>query len=183
MFVKVSCICGKQIRVLAVKKGKQQKETSVNILFLSLDPTWRGLNNMTMLYLFGDSRSWTKRQFHIFHNAPYWTPKSCTAFFIHFSWVLQSSQEKLSENNAYTKFFFWGGGGGNKVHFGQCGSGVFKAKKGSMVRGQIWDKIADNPHSLQHPQFRVTKRSVRERHTLLSDIFRAKTQNEKRQVE
>ena len=57
MFVKVSCICGKQIRVLAVKKGKQQKETSVNILFLSLDPTWRGLNNMTMLYLFGDSRS------------------------------------------------------------------------------------------------------------------------------
>ena len=48
MFVKVSCICS--------KKGKQQKETSVNILFLSLDPTWRGLNNMTMLYLFGDSR-------------------------------------------------------------------------------------------------------------------------------
>ena len=31
----------------------------------------------------------------------------------------------------------------------------FKAKKGSIARGQIWDKIANNLNSLQHPQFRV----------------------------
>ena len=46
----------------------------------------------------------------------------------------------------------------------------FEAKKGSIVRGQIWDKIANNLNSLQHPQFRVTKRSVRERITLLSGM-------------
>ena len=46
----------------------------------------------------------------------------------------------------------------------------FEAKKGSIVRGQIWDKIANNLNSLQHPQFRVTKRSVRERFTLLSGM-------------
>ena len=37
----------------------------------------------------------------------------------------------------------------------------FKAKKGSIARGQIWDKIANNLNSLQHPQLRVTKRSVK----------------------
>ena len=31
----------------------------------------------------------------------------------------------------------------------------FKAKKGSIAGGQIWDKIANNLNSLQHPQFRV----------------------------
>ena len=46
----------------------------------------------------------------------------------------------------------------------------FEAKKGSIVRGQIWDKIANNLNSLQHPQFRVTKRCVRERFTLLGGI-------------
>ena len=46
----------------------------------------------------------------------------------------------------------------------------FEAKKGSIVRGQIWDKIVNNLNSLQHPQFRVTKRSARERFTLLSGI-------------
>ena len=44
----------------------------------------------------------------------------------------------------------------------------FKAKKRSVARSQIWDKIANNLNSLQHPKFRVTKRSVRERYTLLS---------------
>ena len=28
----------------------------------------------------------------------------------------------------------------------------FKAKKGSIARGQIWDKIAINLNSLEHPQ-------------------------------
>ena len=109
-------------------------------------------------------------------------PKILYSLFYSFLLGITVVPREIVGKQCLYKFFFWGGGG-NKVHFGQCGSGVFKAKKGSMVRGQIWDKIADNPHSLQHPQFRVTKRSVRERHTLLSDIFRAKTQNEKRQVE
>ena len=53
----------------------------------------------------------------------------------------------------------------------------FKAKKGSIARDQIWDKIANN---LEHPQFRVTKRSVRERYTLLSEKFRAKMRDEEK---
>ena len=56
----------------------------------------------------------------------------------------------------------------------------FKVKKGSIARGQIWDKIANNLNSLQHPQFRVTKRSVREQYTLLSDKFRAKMRDEEK---
>ena len=85
MFVKVSCIFGEQKRVLlAVKKKDKQhatykKKISVNILFLSLEPTWSGLSNMTIE--------------------------------------------------------------------------PFEAKKGSIVRGQIWDEIANNLNSLQHPQF------------------------------
>ena len=56
----------------------------------------------------------------------------------------------------------------------------FQAKTGSIDRGQIWDKIANNLNSLEHPQFRVTKRSVRERFTLLSDKFRAKMRDKER---
>ena len=56
----------------------------------------------------------------------------------------------------------------------------FKAKKGSIAVGQIWGEIANNLNSLQHPQFRVTKRSVRERYTLLSDKFRAKMRDEEK---
>ena len=56
MFVKVSFICGKQKRVLLAVKEKRQttcntnkKKISVsNILFLSLEPTWSELNNMTI---------------------------------------------------------------------------------------------------------------------------------------
>ena len=61
MFVKVSLICGKQKRVLlAVKKKKkkdkqhatEQKEISAyNILSLSLEPTWSGLNNTTIVFV------------------------------------------------------------------------------------------------------------------------------------
>ena len=55
-----------------------------------------------------------------------------------------------------------------------------KAKKGSIARGQIWVRIANNLNSLQHPQFRVTKRSVRERYTLFSGKFRAKMRDEEK---
>ena len=58
MFVKVSCIFGEQKRVLlAVKKKRQttcntnKKKISVNILFLSLAPTWSELNNMTIFFV------------------------------------------------------------------------------------------------------------------------------------
>ena len=37
----------------------------------------------------------------------------------------------------------------------------FKAKKGSVARGQIWGQIAANLNSLSVPQFRVKQRSVR----------------------
>ena len=60
MFVKVSSIFGEQKRVLlAVKKKKKRQTTcninkkkiSVNFLFLSLEPTWSGLNNMTIFFV------------------------------------------------------------------------------------------------------------------------------------
>ena len=43
----------------------------------------------------------------------------------------------------------------------------FKAKKGSIATGNICDQIANNLNSLEIPRFRVSKRSVRERYTLL----------------
>ena len=64
MFVKVSLICGKQKRVLlAVKKKKDKKKktnnmqqnkkkiSAYNILSLSLEPTWSGLNNTTIVFV------------------------------------------------------------------------------------------------------------------------------------
>ena len=51
-------------------------------------------------------------------------PKFCITFIFHFSWVSQPSQEKLK--TMLTQNFFWGGGGANKVHYGKCGSGVYK---------------------------------------------------------
>ena len=56
----------------------------------------------------------------------------------------------------------------------------FKAKRGSITRGQIWDKIANNLNNLQLPRFRVTKRSVRERYTLLNEKFEAKMREEEK---
>ena len=58
MFVIVSCIFGEQKRVLlAVKKKRQTtyntniKRISANSLLLSLEPTWSGLNNMTIFFV------------------------------------------------------------------------------------------------------------------------------------
>ena len=50
----------------------------------------------------------------------------------------------------------------------------FKYKKGSISRGQIWEKIANNLNGLELPRFKVSKRAVRERYTLLSEKFKAK---------
>ena len=56
----------------------------------------------------------------------------------------------------------------------------FKAKKGSIARGQIWDQIASNLNSLEIPRFKVTKRSVRERYTLLVEKLKKKLKEEEK---
>ena len=56
----------------------------------------------------------------------------------------------------------------------------FEAKRGSITRGQIWDKIANNLNNLQLNRFRVTKHSVRERYTLLNEKFKAKMREEEK---
>lgn len=56
----------------------------------------------------------------------------------------------------------------------------FKAKKGSIARGQIWDQIANNLNSLELPRFKVTKRSVRERYMLLIEKLKKKLKEEEK---
>ena len=56
----------------------------------------------------------------------------------------------------------------------------FKAKKGSVERGNIWDQIANNLNSLEIPMFRVSKRSVRERYTLLIEKLKKKLKEEEK---
>lgn len=56
----------------------------------------------------------------------------------------------------------------------------FKAKKGSIARGQIWEKIASNLNSLKIPRLKVNKRSVREHYTLLIEKLKKKLQEEKK---
>ncbi|PFX16294.1 hypothetical protein AWC38_SpisGene19446 [Stylophora pistillata] len=55
----------------------------------------------------------------------------------------------------------------------------FKTKKGSIARGQIWEKIARSLNSLKIPRFKVNKRSVRERYTLLIEKLKKKLKEEK----
>ena len=54
----------------------------------------------------------------------------------------------------------------------------FKYEKGSISRGQIWEEIANNLNGLKLPRFTVSKRALRERYTLLSEKFNAKTKDE-----
>ena len=54
----------------------------------------------------------------------------------------------------------------------------FKYKKGSISKGQIWETIANNLNGLTLPRFKVSKRAVRERYTLLSEKFKAKMRDE-----
>lgn len=56
----------------------------------------------------------------------------------------------------------------------------FKYKKGSISRGQMWEKIANNLNGLELPRFKVSKRAVRERYTLLSEKFKAKMKDEEK---
>ena len=56
----------------------------------------------------------------------------------------------------------------------------FKARKGSIARGNIWDQIANNLNSLEIRRYRVSKRSVRERYTLLIEKLKKKLKKKKR---
>ena len=56
----------------------------------------------------------------------------------------------------------------------------FKAKKGSIARGNIWNQIANNLSSLEIPRFRVSKCSVREQYTLLIEKFQKKLKEEEK---
>lgn len=56
----------------------------------------------------------------------------------------------------------------------------FKGKKGCIARGRIWDQIAGNLNSLEIPRFKVTKRSVRERYTLLIEKVRKKLKEDEK---
>lgn len=58
--------------------------------------------------------------------------------------------------------------------------GPFKYKKGSISRGQIWEKIANNLNGLKLPRFKVSKRTVRERYTLLSEKIKAEMRDEEK---
>ena len=56
----------------------------------------------------------------------------------------------------------------------------FKYKKGSISRGQIWEKIANNLNGLKLPRFKVSKHAVRQRYHLLSEKFKAKMKDEEK---
>jgi len=58
----------------------------------------------------------------ISHNTPCFSPKFCITFVADFSWVLQSSQQKIRAILMY--FFLWGGGGRVKQgEFGRTANG------------------------------------------------------------
>ena len=53
-------------------------------------------------------------------------------------------------------------------------SEAFKAKRRTPQRGQLWKSVADHLNSIPEPKFKVSKRAVRERFTLLSEKFKKK---------
>ena len=56
----------------------------------------------------------------------------------------------------------------------------FKYKKESISRGQIWEKIANNLNGIELPRLKVSKRTVRERYTLLSEKFKGQMKDEEK---
>ena len=56
----------------------------------------------------------------------------------------------------------------------------FKHPKNSKERGEIWGQIAVNLNSLASPTFKVAKRSVRDRLTLLQAKYKEKLREEER---
>lgn len=46
--------------------------------------------------------------------------------------------------------------------------------------GQLWQSLADHVNSIPEPKFKVSKRAVRERFTLLAEKFKKKMKAEKK---
>ena len=56
----------------------------------------------------------------------------------------------------------------------------FQYKFGSREKGQCWDKIAKNLHSIENPKFSVDQRGVRERYAKIERHYRRKMADEER---
>lgn len=56
----------------------------------------------------------------------------------------------------------------------------FKAKRRTPQRGQLWQSVADHLNCVPEPKFKVSKRAVRERFTLLAEKFKKKMKAEEK---
>ena len=56
----------------------------------------------------------------------------------------------------------------------------FKHPKNSKERGEVWSNVAVNLNSLENPSFKVSKRSVRDRLTLLQTKYKGKIREEEK---
>ncbi|XP_068672956.1 golgin subfamily A member 6-like protein 22 [Montipora capricornis] len=56
----------------------------------------------------------------------------------------------------------------------------FKAKRRTPQRGQLWQSVADHLNCIPEPKFKVSKRAVRERFTLLAEKFKKKMKAEEK---
>ena len=79
-----------------------------------------------MLFFFIENKNLDIRYFHVPHNILCLPPKILYKIFVsHFSWVLQSSQEKLKA--MLMPKYEGGGGGANKLCYGGCGNGEYQS--------------------------------------------------------
>ncbi|XP_044172735.1 trichohyalin-like [Acropora millepora] len=56
----------------------------------------------------------------------------------------------------------------------------FKAERRTPQRGQLWQSVADHLNCIPEPKFKVSKRAVRERFTLLAEKFKKKMKAEEK---
>ena len=57
---------------------------------------------------------------------------------------------------------------------------LFKTKKKTTKRAEMWQKITDNLSSYGSPKFSVTKRAVRDRYGIISDKYKKKIRSEEK---
>ena len=57
-------------------------------------------------------------------------------------------------------------------------SSLYDTRNGSPERGKVWDEIAENLNKLENPVFSVSKRSLRDRLSLLIKKYKAKVREE-----
>ena len=50
----------------------------------------------------------------------------------------------------------------------------FKAKQRTQQRGQLWQSVAEHLNDISEPQFKVSKRGVRDRYNLLAEKLKKK---------